>query len=55
MKGEKEKQKERCLDQDGKTPLELADIAANQSYWRASDKENFAKIIQFLEDKEAEK
>ncbi len=36
---------------DGKTPLELADIAANQS----SDKENLAKIIRFLEDKEAEK
>jgi hypothetical protein len=34
----------------------LADIAANQSYWSvSSDKENFAKIIQFLEDKEAEK
>jgi hypothetical protein len=29
----------------------LADIAANQS----SDKENLAKIIRFLEDKEAEK
>jgi ankyrin repeat protein len=40
---------------DGKTPLELADIAANKLYWVASDKENFAKIIQFLKDKEAEK
>jgi hypothetical protein len=39
----------RAKTEKGKTPLDLA----NKLYWRASDEENFAKIIQFLEDKEA--
>jgi ankyrin repeat protein len=49
----------------GETPLDLAIIGANRSYlydnrnvikraYRAYHKENLAKIIQFLKDKEAE-
>ena len=37
----------------GKTPLDLANIEANKSYCTKSLKENLAKIIQFLRDKEA--
>jgi ankyrin repeat protein len=40
---------------EGKTPLDLADIGAkNEDLW-FYQKERFAKTIQFLKDKEAEK
>jgi ankyrin repeat protein len=34
----------------GKTPLDFANIEANKSYCTESQKENLAKIIQFLRE-----
>jgi ankyrin repeat protein len=39
----------------GETPLDLANIKANKSYCTESQKENLAKIIQFLREILAQK
>ncbi len=40
---------------EGETPFDLADFRATRRRLSLSEKEDFAKTIQFLKDKEAQK